>query len=57
MFTVLNSDINLVKSDLFHLTAAMFNPTRVEGRVAKVKDGIGSETKILGTISTNHYTW
>jgi hypothetical protein len=34
----------------------MFNPKGVEDRATKVKDGIGSETKFLGTISANHYT-
>jgi hypothetical protein len=42
MFAALHSDINSLKSGLFHLT----NQTNSQkGRAAKVKDGIISEVK------------
>jgi hypothetical protein len=52
MFATLHSDINTHKSDLLHLTV---QPNSQKGGTAKVKDGIISETKLLGTISVDRY--
>jgi hypothetical protein len=48
----LHAVFNSLKSGLFHLTG---QPNSQQGRSAKVKDGIISETKFLGTISANRY--
>ena len=48
MFAALHSDVNSLKSGLRHLTG---QPYCQKGRLAKVKDGIISETKFLGAIS------
>ncbi len=53
MFAILHSDINSVKSGLFHPTS---QPNSQKGRGAKVKDGIMSGTKFLGTISVDRYS-
>jgi hypothetical protein len=53
MFATLHSDINSIKSCLFHPTG---QPNSQKGRGAKVKDGIISETKFLGTISVDRYS-
>jgi len=52
MFAALHSDINSFKSGLLHLTG---QPSSQKDRGAKVKDGIISETKFLGTISVDRY--
>jgi hypothetical protein len=52
MFEALYSDINSLKSDLLHLTG---QPNTPKDRRAKVKDGIISEAKLLGTISVDQY--
>jgi hypothetical protein len=46
MFAAPHSDINPDKSGLLHLTG---QPNSQKGREVKVKDGIISETKFLGT--------
>jgi hypothetical protein len=43
---------NSLKSGLIHLTG---QPNSQQGRSAKVKDGIISETKFLGTLSVDTY--
>jgi hypothetical protein len=53
MFAAPHSDINPDKSGLLHLTG---QPNSQKGREVKVKDGIISETKFLGTISVDQYT-
>jgi hypothetical protein len=47
MFATLYSDINALKSGLCHLTD---QPNSQNVRSAKVKDGMISEIKLLGTI-------
>jgi hypothetical protein len=47
MFAALYSDITPAKSGLLHLTG------QLKGRAAKVKDGIISETKLLGTFTVD----
>jgi hypothetical protein len=47
-----DSDINCLKSGLFHLTG---QPYSQKGRAVKVKDGIISETKFLATNSVVQY--
>jgi hypothetical protein len=50
MFAVFHSDINCPKSHLFHLTG---QANSQNGRSSKVKDGIISENKVLGTITVD----
>ncbi len=52
MFAALYLDIKSCKSCLLHLTG---QPNNQKGRSAKVKDGIISGTKFLGTISVDLY--
>jgi hypothetical protein len=52
MFEAMYSDINPLKSGLRNLTG---QPNSPNGRSAKVKDGIISEIKLLGTISVDRY--
>ncbi len=52
MFVALHSNINALKSGLFRL---MSQPSSQKGRAAKVKDGIISESKFLGSISVDRY--
>ncbi len=52
MFAALYLDIKSCKSGLLHLTRQPNNP---KGRSEKVKDGIISGTKFLGTISVDPY--
>jgi hypothetical protein len=47
MFAAMHSDINSLKSGPLLLTG---QPNYQKGRSAKVKNGIISETKFLGTI-------
>ncbi len=47
MFEAIQSYINSIKSGLLHLTGYRNSQ---KGRSAKVKDGIISDTKFLGTI-------
>jgi hypothetical protein len=47
MFAAMHSDISSFESVHLHLTG---QPNYQKGRSAKVKDGIISETKFLGTI-------
>ena len=48
----LHAMFNSLKSGLFHLTG---QPNSQQDRAAKVKDGIISETKFLGTTSVDTY--
>jgi hypothetical protein len=52
MFATLHSMVNSFESGLFHLTG---QPNSQKRRAAKVKDGIVSEIKFLGTISKYRY--
>jgi hypothetical protein len=52
MFVALHSDMNSLKSELFHLTC---QPNSQKGRATKVKDGIISDTKFLRTTSVDQY--
>jgi hypothetical protein len=52
MLAALVSYINSLKSGLLHLT---HQTKSLKGRIAKVKDGIILETKLLGTISVDRY--
>ncbi len=54
MFAAMHSDINSLKPGLHHLIG---RPNSQKGRSAKVKDGIISETKFLGTISVERYNF
>ncbi len=54
MFATRHSDINSLKSRLFHLTCQMNSQ---KSGAAKGKDGIISETKLLETISVNRYNF
>jgi hypothetical protein len=47
MLVALHSDINSLKSNVYHLTN---QPNAQKVSSAKVKDGIISETKFLGTV-------
>jgi hypothetical protein len=53
MFAVLLSNINSLISGLLHLTS---QPNSLKGNSGKVKYGIFSETKFLGTILVDRYT-
>ncbi len=52
MLAALGLDTNSLKSGLLHLVG---QPNIQKGRSAKVKDGIISETKFLGTFSVYRY--
>jgi hypothetical protein len=54
MFATLHKDINSLKYSLFHLTR---QSNSQNGRAAKIKDGIISETKFLWTISVDRTTF
>jgi hypothetical protein len=52
MFAELHPMFNPLKSDLLHLSG---QPNSQKGSAAKVKDGIISEAKFVGSISVDQY--